>query len=190
MADFYHKSETSSQTSAPPPKLTPEFVESVQKAHASFTEKGAATVSFQTPKEVEFLAQSMADLYPNLENALLGLLELMMNAVEHGNLEIGFLEKTTFLQHGTLEQEIEKRLLHPDLCDRKASLTLTREPNQLVTTISDEGIGFDWQPYLLIDERRLTLPTGRGIALANMVCFDTLHYNDVGNAVTATVLVE
>ncbi len=144
-------------------------------------------IPFQNQEEVAYLAQAMCELYPNSDNAMLGLLELLLNAVEHGNLGLGFEKKIELTRNGTLDDELEKRLQQDEYRNRYATLTLVRQPDRIVATIRDDGDGFNWQPYLLIDDRRLSMPTGRGIALANMVCFDTLSYNDCGNEVTATV---
>lgn len=185
MVDFQSKKVSNAQSADANPQVN--FGDAVSKARETFLKKGSATVKFRTHEEVAYLAHTMADLYPSLENALLGLLELLLNAVEHGNLAIGFVEKTEHLKTGTFDQEVKRRLANPQYRRRMASFTLTRKHDQLITIIRDEGAGFNWHPYLLIDERRLTLPTGRGIALANMVCFDALHYNERGNEVTATM---
>ncbi len=177
-------------TSADPAARRALFADAVFSAREKLRAgNGSVRIAYQTPEEVSFLAQAMAELYPNPENALLGLLELLMNAVEHGNLGLGLEEKTVLLKAGRLDDEIDTRMHSPEWSSRLATLTLTRMEDRMVATIRDEGDGFLWQPYLLIDERRLTMPTGRGIALANMVCFDVLSYNECGNEVTATVFI-
>jgi anti-sigma regulatory factor (Ser/Thr protein kinase) len=140
---------------------------------------------FQTPQEAEVLAATLAELFPNPINVELGLKELMQNAIEHGNLEIGFAQKSALLASGKLHSEVEQRLRIPRYNTRSATLSVTPTKDYIDVTISDRGAGFEWQPFLCMDEHRLALPHGRGIALANMVCFDRLSYNDVGNQVTA-----
>lgn len=54
-------------------------------------------------------------------------------------------------------------------------------------TISDEGDGFDWRPYLEIDPAQATDTHGRGIALARMLSFDDLWYTGTGSQVTGIV---
>ena len=55
-------------------------------------------------------------------------------------------------------------------------------------TITDQGVGFDCQSYLTIDENRAFDSHGRGIAMAKMLSFDGLEYRGVGNQVVCTLL--
>ena len=109
----------------------------------------------------------------------------MMNAIEHGNLGIGHDAKSALAACGDFAREMDVRLRKDPWCHRTAQLTVKRDAGGIHITVADEGEGFDWHPYLAIDERRLTKPNGRGIAIANMLCFDDLRYNDRGNVVTA-----
>jgi len=49
--------------------------------------------------------------------------------------------------------------------------------------ITDQGDGFDWQPYLDIDPARAFASHGRGIALSRKLSFTSLEYLGSGNQV-------
>jgi anti-sigma regulatory factor (Ser/Thr protein kinase) len=61
----------------------------------------------------------------------------------------------------------------------------TKSASDCFLRIEDEGDGFNWREYLQVDTARATHNHGRGIAMANMISFDELRYNDRGNQVTA-----
>jgi sigma-B regulation protein RsbU (phosphoserine phosphatase) len=133
------------------------------------------------------LATALARAFPDPDRAVIGLTELLVNAVEHGNLGITYEEKATLLEDGELAREIERRASRPDLGARRVKVTLKRTADRIITTIEDEGSGFDWRAYVDYDPARLLDPSGRGIAIARATIFDNLVYNDRGNVVIAEV---
>src|SRR4029079_9930024 len=112
---------------------------------------------------------------------------LLVNAVEHGNLGIGYQEKAALLDHGDLRGEIARRLSLPDLAARRVRVVLRREPDRLVVTIEDEGQGFDWKPFIEYDPERVLDRHGPGIAITRGMSFDEVSYEGRGNVVVATV---
>jgi CheY-like chemotaxis protein len=73
----------------------------------------------------------------------MGLIELMLNAVEHGNLAITYDEKTQLINEGRLESEITDRLGQPEFSDKSATLHFRKSHGEYHFTITDEGKGFD-----------------------------------------------
>lgn len=138
-------------------------------------------------KEAQRLASSLAKLFPDPERALLGLTELLVNAVEHGNLGIHYQEKRALLQSGQWESEIDRRINLPENAGKMVHVTLERLPHEIRLMVTDCGEGFDWQPYLEMSPERAFDPNGRGIAMSKMISFDTLEYQGKGNRVVATV---
>jgi len=112
---------------------------------------------------------------------------LALNAIEHGNLEIGYDLKSELLLEDIWQEEILKRLKQPEYMERKAELVLTRKDGGIYIIIGDQGKGFNWQKYLKIDPVRSGSKHGRGIAIANSLSFDKLSYNDLGNQAVAFV---
>jgi DNA-binding response OmpR family regulator len=146
-----------------------------------------AEFEFHTLKQAADLAHTLAGLCPDPVSSAIGLSELLVNAVEHGNLGISYAEKSEMRRNEVWEQEVEARLGDPLLGARRARVVFRRMPDRLTFTISDQGAGFDWQSYLEFAPERAFDPNGRGIAMARLTSFSSLDYRDSGNIVVATV---
>lgn len=143
--------------------------------------------SFRTLDDAHALAALAASVCDEAELVVLGLSELLVNAVEHGNLEISFADKTRLREAGNWEIEVRDRLAQPAYRGRRAHLTITAQRDAWVFTVEDEGAGFDWKNYLELAPERAFAPNGRGIALARQLAFHALEYLGNGNCVRATV---
>ena len=143
----------------------------------------------RTLQEARDLAHALAEAHPDPDRVVIGLTELLVNAVEHGNLGITYEEKADLLERGAFDAEIERRLALPELAARRVRVTLRRDPEGIVTRIEDEGEGFDWHPYLdrEPDSDRALDNNGHGIAIARGMSFDDLSYDGRGNVVVALV---
>lgn len=142
---------------------------------------------FRDIEQARLLAAQLGNLSPRPFQVSMGLAELMINAVEHGNLGIGYQRKGELLERGGWLEEIERRLEDPTLGGRWAEVTLTREPGSLRFAVQDQGAGFDWVPYLELHGERAFDIHGRGIAMARRLAFDSLEYQGSGSLVWATV---
>lgn len=116
-----------------------------------------------------------------------GLSELLVNAVEHGNLGITYQEKGELVTTGTWEQEVERRVDLPENRDKYVDVELTCHPGQTIFTITDMGNGFKPEKFLEFDPERALDVHGRGIALSRRMSFDSLEYRGCGNQVVAIV---
>ncbi|SDH29088.1 SpoIIE family protein phosphatase [Roseospirillum parvum] len=150
----------------------------------------AGRFTFRTPRQGSDLAVVLAAAMPQPRRRVVGLSELMLNAVEHGNLGITYAEKTALLADGGLDGEIARRLANPEWRDREVEVTFERRAREIEVTITDQGAGFDWRRYLTMDPERVFDTHGRGIALARDLSFDSLEYRGRGNQVVATILTE
>ena len=146
-----------------------------------------ATFRFRTLEDVERVAQLVASVCPSPDRVVIGLAELMLNAVEHGNLGIGYETKWRINAQGTWLDEMRRRLDAPEQAERFATLTFKRDHAGARIRIEDCGAGFDWTPYLEIDSTQASDSHGRGIAVARMLSFDALAYCGLGNIVTAVI---
>jgi len=142
------------------------------------------SVKLKTIEEAHYVVGRIANVYPEPDRVLLGMSELLVNAVEHGNLGITYDEKSELLTNNTWKQEIEKRLTQSPYKERAITVEIKKTDSEIVLVIEDEGEGFDWQSFIEMDSERAYDSHGRGIAMANMVSFDSVTYNDVGNKVT------
>lgn len=157
----------------------------LKKHQTSFGFIDRADFTIRKIQEAEDLACFIANCFPNPDTALPGLASLLVNAVEHGNLEVGYDTKTALLQDGTWKAEIERRENDEQYEERRVHVHLECSDQKISVSIKDEGSGFAWKNYLEIDPARALDAHGRGIAQANKISFDELLYNDQGNVVTA-----
>lgn len=137
----------------------------------------------QTLDDARVLTPFIARLFPDPENASVGIIELLINAIEHGNLDIGYECKSELLEQNNWLSEITRRLPLQPYRDRKVRVHLEQRPDRMTLTISDEGRGFDWHEFDMLTAERLFDLHGRGIALARSA-FDGLRYSAPGNVVT------
>ncbi len=142
---------------------------------------------FKSLNEGRNLAAVLSNACPNSDEVVLGLTELMINAVEHGNLGIGYNEKTKLNANNEWEKEVSRRLALPLNKDKYVSIEFSRDMNEIKFLIADQGRGFDWEQYMEISPSRIFDNHGRGIAMANLISFDQLEYLETGNKVSVTV---
>lgn len=143
--------------------------------------------SVRTLEEAGELATLVAQACPNSEAALFGISELLVNGVEHGNLGLTYQEKSRLALENCWKNEVDRRSAHPDNADKRVRLSIRREAHQITLRIADEGQGFAWRNYLELDPARACDPNGRGIALARMLSFSSIHYEGCGNVAVATI---
>ncbi len=142
---------------------------------------------FQTLAEARALARDIAKCCPDPEKIVLGLNELLINAIEHGNLGITYAEKKLLVVANKWENEITQRLLKDDFKDKYASLSCETVNDSIVITIKDEGKGFNWQTYLDVIPARMSEPHGRGIIKAREAFNDRVEFKGCGNEIVCTI---
>lgn len=163
------------------------LAEELSKHKTSFDLIDTAKFKFSTISEAESLAAFLANCFPDPERVISGLGELLINAVEHGNLGIGYEKKTEFIDAGTWRSEIERLQTLPQHTHKQAIATIAHKDNGTYVVIEDQGIGFEWEKFMKIDPARAGDNHGRGIAQANTMSFDRLTYNEKGNQAVAFV---
>ena len=116
--------------------------------------------------------------------------ELLLNSVEHGNLEISYRVKQQALDQNRFSQLVQERLAQPRLAQRTVTIHVhcDRRAGLLEYRIADQGKGFQWKTRLhrateVCDAKDAS---GRGIFLAQSF-FPSLRYNERGNEVTVPV---
>ena len=141
----------------------------------------------RTLEEARGVVSLLASICPHSQRFTLGLSELVTNAIEHGNLGITYDEKTSLLNDGMWEDEVNRRLALPVNSAKHVTVTFEKEEDELLFIIHDEGQGFNWQDYINITPERAFHNHGRGIAMACMYSFDLLEYKGKGNVVMASL---
>lgn len=162
----------------------------VQKHKKCFGFTTYSEWEFKTLDECRDMATFIASYFPDPERVVMGLSELFINAVEHGNLGITYDEKSFLNSSGKWVYEVEQRILLPENADKKVRVRYEKKDNIVELIIKDEGKGFDWKDYMEISPHRATDSHGRGIALSNMMCFDELEFKGCGNEVVCRVNIQ
>ena len=143
---------------------------------------------FRTLEEARQLTLMLSRACPEPQRVAMGLSELLVNAIEHGNLGISYADKSRVLQAGRWQDEVESRLASPEYAQKKVAVKYSTNEDEIQIYIMDEGQGFDWQPFLEFSPERAFDPHGRGISMARMMSFDSLEYQGKGNEVLVRVL--
>lgn len=87
---------------------------------------------FVTMDDITSLVPVLASMCPVPDVVAPGLSDLMVNAIEHGNLGVTYQEKSSLKWEGDWEGEINRRLALPQYCDRFATIRLERNAGSVV----------------------------------------------------------
>lgn len=147
-------------------------------------------LSLRTLHEADSVAFTLGNIFPESLEITTCLLELLYNAIEHGNLGISYDEKTQLNNNGTWDEEVARRLSLDAYAHKRVKLQFSRLPTHVVVDIEDEGLGFDWTPYLKLTPARAFDNHGRGIAIANMAASLDITYLGRGNHVRVDIPLE
>ncbi|PJZ70925.1 histidine kinase [Leptospira perolatii] len=112
--------------------------------------------------------------------------EMIINAIEHGNLNISFDEKTKAMADGNYFKFIQKRQKDPYYKDKKVKVEYSLSRNRIGVRITDEGRGFNHARLLKNDLDTINLQGlshGRGLTLARAT-FDVVRFNSAGNQIS------
>jgi DNA-binding response OmpR family regulator len=138
-------------------------------------------------KVVAYLARELCNQYPSYEFPLteikLALYEALANALEHGNLEITYAEKTAAMESSQgIHGLIAERLEDPRFASRQIHITVSYEADQAIYAVRDEGPGFDPKPVIERGVADTSALHGRGITLIRHYMDDT-SWNETGNEI-------
>jgi PAS domain S-box-containing protein len=114
----------------------------------------------------------------------IGAKEMLYNAIEHGNLNISYDEKTRATARSDGEayfKLIVERQQDPRYRDRRISVAYSLTSRRVMFVIRDEGAGFDHRSMQTLRADGATYH-GRGIVMTREI-FDQVRYNEAGNAV-------
>lgn len=160
----------------------------LRKQHQTLRMLRRGEFVFRTLAEAHDLAAYLAACFPEPDRTVVGLAELFINAIEHGNLGITYEDKTALHEKGIWLEEVERRLGLPEHASKTVRVELELDGRGGVRlTIRDEGPGFEWNPFLEISPERAIHTHGRGIAMARHLSFDRVEYLGCGNTVVCTV---
>lgn len=136
------------------------------------------------PKIIEVVLQKINPVFEIYKSDIqIGLEELLINAIEHGNLNISYHEKSQALENGTFEQLIEFQKNNSLYKDKKVTITFNQTPQYDEWIISDEGEGFDpCEIPSFTKKNEVNKLHGRGILITRFQ-FDEIAYSNEGRTV-------
>jgi CRP-like cAMP-binding protein len=110
------------------------------------------------------------------------LMELLTNALEHGNCHITYEEKTDWLENGgNILDLIGQKNKIPEIASKKIYISYLVGRERSRFRIKDDGNGFDWKKHLDADFSEET--HGRGMKISQSLV-SSMTYNEKGNEVT------
>ncbi|PKL17266.1 MAG: hypothetical protein CVV49_11895 [Spirochaetae bacterium HGW-Spirochaetae-5] len=115
----------------------------------------------------------------------IGLREIIINSIEHGNLNISFEEKTEAILNDRYFEFINERQSNPDHRDKRVRIEYLISASKAIYKVTDQGKGFNHRKFLSglsDDPAELMLAHGRGISMVKSI-FDEVKYNSKGNQV-------
>ncbi len=119
-----------------------------------------------------------------LKECVLGVYELVVNAIEHGNLAVTYEMKKTWLRDNIYEQRLEE--MSENTQDKKVYIDISVEDKILMIKVTDEGNGFDIEEQLNRQIKdNILRENGRGIIIVQHF-FDKVLYNKKGNEVVVS----
>ncbi|HLP62608.1 MAG TPA: SpoIIE family protein phosphatase [Candidatus Deferrimicrobium sp.] len=133
---------------------------------------------------VDFIFSNLDYISEDASFMKIGLQELLINAIEHGNLDISNMEKQELLDRGDYNRVLKERMQQPEFREKFVDIKIFSTPEYLKITLEDMGKGFD--PSQIPDPENpenFLKESGKGILMA-IHAFDKVEYNAVGNGVT------
>lgn len=154
-------------------------------------------ISFELPNRLEWVSPLTFQIVRFMEavglcddtnrfNVALGVMEIVTNAIEHGNLAMSGTEKRNLLTESdtSYRRELERRASLPAYTERRVRIDVRIAPEEAVLRVTDEGGGFDYEDLPdPTDPENLFNPNGRGILLARTF-LDEVIFHGKGNEVT------
>jgi len=144
---------------------------------------------FTTADDVSFrLTRDLPKYFRKVDVSLvrMGLREMIFNAIEHGNLEITYQDKTTAQAKGSFTELLREKQTYMENREKKVFISYKLDSSQVRYTVIDQGTGFDYKKIFKQNPDNINsifLEHGRGI-LASRNIFDVIEYNKDGNGVT------
>jgi CheY-like chemotaxis protein/anti-sigma regulatory factor (Ser/Thr protein kinase) len=142
---------------------------------------------FSSFEDVQGLTVYLSNFFPEPERVAMGISELLINAVEHGLLGITYDEKSQLNNKGIWLEEVKIRQELPENINKRILVSHEKTDTEISLVIKDGGNGFNWKKYMDLDAERATDNHGRGIAMSQMISFDTVEYRGNGSEVCCKV---
>ncbi|MCO4782938.1 MAG: ATP-binding protein [Candidatus Cloacimonetes bacterium] len=153
----------------------------------SVVAKQSGKFRIQSIREARDLARALSHLCKDANRVAMGLTEIFVNSIEHGNLGLSFDDKTDLQAQDSLLLEIDYLLSLDENKNKFVDVSFEKFSDYVKFHVIDMGVGFDWKPFMQLDDSRIQASHGRGIAMANMLSFSEVNYIYPGNQVELIV---
>ena len=135
------------------------------------------------PYVIDAIFSNASYLFKNDYFIRVGLQEILLNAIEHGNLNISYDKKHDVLENGNYSSFLKERINNELYSKKKVDIKVFTNNEYLKIIVKDEGDGFDIDSIPDVnDPENLMRESGRGVLMA-MNSFDEVNYNTTGNEV-------
>ena len=141
---------------------------------------------------IENLSAEVKKYIPNNEMDLFAaaLYEVIMNAIEHGNLNILYETKKNWLKKNIYHKKLKELLKTEKAKTTHVEITLQIEDDNIIIAVKDQGLGFKpKQEAKKINNDGFARESGRGIMMIKSY-FDEVKFNKKGNVITLIKLIK
>ncbi|CRF34913.1 response regulator [Brachyspira suanatina] len=141
---------------------------------------------------IENLSAEVKKYIPNNEMDLFSaaLYEVIMNAIEHGNLNILYETKKNWLKKNIYHKKLKELLKTEKAKNTHVEITLQIEDDNIIIAVKDQGLGFKpKQEAKKINNDGFARESGRGIMMIKSY-FDEVKFNKKGNVITLIKLIK
>lgn len=135
---------------------------------------------------IENVSAEIKKYIPNNEKDLFAaaLYEVVMNAIEHGNLSVLYETKKKWLKKNIYHKKLEELLKTEKAKNTHVELTLQIDDENITISVKDQGEGFKpKQEAKKINSDGFARENGRGIVMIKSY-FDDVKFNKKGNVIT------
>ena len=157
----------------------------MEGSHSALNLMDQGQFRFQTLEQCNDLTKLLAKACPGSDQIVIGLSELMLNALEHGNLGISYQEKSALVDAQQWHEEVVRRQQLPENSSKWVQVGFYRGKERVRFEIEDQGLGFNWRDFTVPNPDRAFDNHGRGILLAKLQSFHRIEYQGTGNRVVA-----
>ncbi len=121
----------------------------------------------------------------DIQSLRISLREMLINAIEHGNLGVTFEEKTRAQEEGDFMDFLKVRQQDPRYAGKRVFIDYIFDGQKVAYQITDEGLGFNHRDMMADNSETANaefLAHGRGITMTRNT-FSLVRYNKTGNKV-------
>ncbi|BET27019.1 signal transduction histidine kinase [Limnobacter thiooxidans] len=142
----------------------------------------------QNPSQAKSLAFLLSQQTQNPDRTYLGILEVLVNSIEHGNIRFNNSQLKNQLGKSDLHAQLDSLSKQPPFCEKWVDVRLSSDDFITRIEVRDQGIGFDWKRTLSQNQGNRSLGDIHGMHRILNAGFLDFHYLDGG--CTAVIVIK